>query len=50
MPEDLEGAQPQIVAELVAYLIKPEAYFVTGESCLLITHHTIVKRVSRSNH
>ncbi len=30
MPEDIEGAQPSIVAGLVSYITKPEAYFVTG--------------------
>jgi len=32
IPADLEGAKPSVVAELVAYLIKPEAYFVNGQT------------------
>lgn len=32
MPADLEGAKPNVIAELVAYLIKPEAYFVNGQT------------------
>ncbi|KAJ3487495.1 hypothetical protein NLI96_g3496 [Meripilus lineatus] len=32
MPDDLEGAKPSVVAELVAYFTKPEAYFVTGQT------------------
>lgn len=31
MPPDLEGAKPDVIAELVAYLIKPQAYFMTGQ-------------------
>lgn len=34
MDPDYEGAQPSVVAELVAYLIKPEAHFVNGEYAL----------------
>lgn len=30
MPPELEIAKPDIIAELVAYLIKPQAYFMTG--------------------
>ncbi len=31
MTKDVPIAEPAVIAELVAYLIKPEAYFVTGE-------------------
>lgn len=35
MTKDVPIAEPAVIAELVAYLIKPEAYFVTGQ-CLSI--------------
>ena len=34
MPPELEGAKPGVIAELIAYMIKPEAYYMTG-ACLL---------------
>ncbi len=41
MPDDLEGAKPSVVAELVAYFTKPEAYFVTGGFITLL-HQFVV--------
>ncbi|KAH8102263.1 hypothetical protein BXZ70DRAFT_890605 [Cristinia sonorae] len=35
MPAESDGAKPEVVAELVAYLIKPQAYFMTGAFSLL---------------
>jgi len=32
LPDGIGGAGPEVIAELVAYLIKPEAYFVTGQT------------------
>ncbi|KAK7685008.1 hypothetical protein QCA50_011843 [Cerrena zonata] len=32
MDPNYEGAQPGVVAELVAYIVKPEAYFMTGQA------------------
>jgi len=32
MPDGVGGAEPNVIAELVAYLIKPEAFFVTGQT------------------
>ena len=26
-----QGAQPSVIAELVAYIVKPEAYFMSGK-------------------
>lgn len=31
MDPNYQGAQPSVVAELVAYIVKPEAYFMTGK-------------------
>lgn len=37
LPPELEGAKPDVIAELVGYLVKPQAYFMTGISpfCLV---------------
>jgi len=35
MPPELEGAKPDVIAELVAYLIKPQAYFMTGQTVII---------------
>ncbi|TCD69750.1 hypothetical protein EIP91_006286 [Steccherinum ochraceum] len=35
MPPELEGAKPDVIAELVAYLIKPQAYFMTGQTLII---------------
>ncbi|KAK7685995.1 hypothetical protein QCA50_010806 [Cerrena zonata] len=32
MPPDLEGAEPDVIAEFVAYLISPKAHFTTGQT------------------
>lgn len=32
MPADLQGAEPDVIAGLVAYLISPEAHFTTGKA------------------
>ncbi|KAI0790511.1 acetoin reductase family protein [Abortiporus biennis] len=28
----IKGAEPEVIAELVAYMVKPQAYFMTGQS------------------
>ncbi len=35
MPKDTPAGQPSEVAELVAYLAKPEAGFVTGQPIMI---------------
>lgn len=31
MPPDAEGAYPDVIGELVAYLMSPKAHFTTGK-------------------
>ena len=31
MDPNYQGAQPSVIAELVAYIVKPEAYFMSGK-------------------
>lgn len=38
MPPDLEGAEPDVIAEFVAYLISPKAHFTTGEGPSFCSH------------
>ncbi|THH26902.1 hypothetical protein EUX98_g7291 [Antrodiella citrinella] len=35
MPPEMEGAKPDVIAELVAYLIKPQAWFMTGQTLII---------------
>lgn len=49
MPDDLEGAKPSVVAELVAYFTKPEAYFVTGRFPRSHVYHHLLIPFVRTN-
>ncbi|KZT68361.1 hypothetical protein DAEQUDRAFT_671551, partial [Daedalea quercina L-15889] len=35
VPQEVPGARPEPIASIVVYLIKPEAYFITGMSSRL---------------
>ena len=35
MPADLEGAEPDVIAEYVVYLISEKAHFTTGKKLSL---------------
>ena len=35
MPADLEGAEPDVIAEYVAYLVSEKAHFTTGKKLSL---------------
>jgi len=32
LPADGPEAEPHVIASIVSYLVKPEAYFITGQS------------------
>lgn len=34
MPPDCDGADPDVIGELVAYLVSPKAHFTTGKNFL----------------
>lgn len=40
---DMPRAKPEVIASLVSYLVKPEAYFITGASI------TVPRRTNEAN-
>ena len=50
MPPDGPDAQPEVVASIVSYLVKPEAYFITGKMCQFeVLVHVPTHLIHRTN-